>query len=122
MALGDFGMESPSGNGVIGSDHRDAAGRFTAGNPGGPGNPSAAKVAKFRAALLAAVTEDDITAIVAKLVQLAKAGDIDAARLILDRLMGKPIQPSLVELNGAADDSYANCVQIYLPATDRDLP
>lgn len=78
----------PSANG---SNGRGTGGRFAAGNAGGPGNPHAARVAQLRATLLAAVTDDDIRAIVATLVAQAKGGDLAAIRELLDRLLGKPL-------------------------------
>jgi len=50
--------------------------------------------------LYAAVTDDDMTAIVAKLVAMAKEGNLAAIREVLDRTTGKP--QMLVE---ALDDS-----------------
>ncbi len=70
-------------------------GQFQKGNPGGPGNPHAGRVSKLRAALIAAVTAEDIAAVVKSIVQAAKSGDIPAAKLLFDRVLGKP---------GAGDD------------------
>lgn len=72
-----------------GDNGRDDRGRFVRGNPGGPGNPHARQVARFRAALLEAVTDDDLRAIARKLVEESKAGNVSAAGLLLDRLLGK---------------------------------
>lgn len=79
-------MTEPSTNGVYG---RDANGRFTKSNPGGPGNPLAGRVAKLRAALLSAVTENDLRAIAKKLVAKAKTGSIPAIKELLDRTVGR---------------------------------
>ncbi len=76
----------PSTNGANG---RGAGGRFTKGNPGGPGNPHARHVAAIRSVLMSAVSDDDLRAIVSTLVEKAKAGDVMAAREVLDRLLGK---------------------------------
>ena len=65
-------------------------GRFAKGNPGGPGNPFARKVAAFRQEFMAAVTGDDIAVIVRALIDKAKAGDVAAARLVLQYTLGKP--------------------------------
>lgn len=80
--------KSPSPNGSNGK--RDASGRFAAGNPGGPGNPYARQVAQLRAVILDAVTEDDLKAIVAGLIERAKDGDLAAAQELFNRLLGKP--------------------------------
>ena len=69
---------------------RDGRGRFAKGNVGGPGNPHARHVGQLRSALLAAVTSEDIEAVVRKLIELAKNGNIQAAKEILDRCVGKP--------------------------------
>ena len=74
-------------------DGRNSLGQFVKGNPGGPGNPSAAAVARNRQALLEAVEPAQLRAIVLTLVQQALDGDVAAARLVLDRLCGK-LEPS----------------------------
>lgn len=82
-----FTDPTPSPNGGNG---RDAGGRFTKGNAGGPGNPYGEKVAALRAALMDAVTPDAMARIVAALVKQAEAGDIAAARELLQRCLGAP--------------------------------
>ena len=68
---------------------RSPNGQFGAGNPGGPGNPYARRVAALRTALMDAVTDDDIRAVAKALVKRAKAGEVPAIRELLDRLVGK---------------------------------
>ena len=46
--------QTPSPNG---SNRRDSRGRFTRGNPGGPGNPFSRQLTAFRRAVCAAVKE-----------------------------------------------------------------
>ena len=84
----------PSTNGNNGRDR--LTGRFTKGNAGGPGNPHAQQVARLRSALLDAVSEADIAAIVEKLVSLARDGDTVAARILFDRVLGRPIEADLI--------------------------
>ena len=52
-------------------------------------NPSAARAQQLRSAVLDAVSSNDIEAVFKKLIELAKAGNIQAARLLLDRACGK---------------------------------
>lgn len=89
----------PSSNGGNG---RDSRGRFAAGNPGGPGNPFARRTARLRSLMLESVSELDLRAIIVKLVEKAKGGDLGAAREVLTRLFGKPdvtVDPDLVDVD-----------------------
>ena len=85
-------MPSPAG-----PNGRDTKGRFTPGNSIGRGNPYAKRVQRLRAALLEAVTEQDIQDIVATLVSAAKNGDTVAAREVLDRTIGKSVQTDMLQ-------------------------
>src|SRR5262245_14190575 len=72
---------------------RRANGQFDVGNPGGPGrpaNPHGRHVACLRSALVGAVTAEDMTQLGRKLVELAVAGDLGAAELLLAHTVGKP--------------------------------
>jgi len=82
---------------VSGSDTtRDTHGRFVRGNPGGPGNPHAGRVSQLRAAIIEAVDADDIRAIITRITQQAREGDLAAARELLDRTIGRPSQADLL--------------------------
>jgi hypothetical protein len=70
---------------------RESNGQFAKGNPGGPGNPYARQVAAMRLRALDGVSGDDVEAILAKMVELAKAGDVAAARLVLQYTLGRPV-------------------------------
>ena len=78
-------------------DGRDGKGRFAAGNKLARGNPHARKVAALRSALLNAVTEDDMRAIISKLIEMAKGGDVHAIKELLTRTLGKPQEADLLE-------------------------
>lgn len=91
----------PSANGEDGG--RDAQGRFTAGNAGGPGNPYGRRVATLRSALLETVTEAEIRELAGVLLRSAKGGDVAAARLLLGYVIGAahailPADPDRVDL------------------------
>src|SRR5439155_11128422 len=68
----------------------DANGRFARGNPGGPGNPYARRVAKLRQVILNRLTEEDLLAISEALLAKAKEGSVGAAKLLLAYAIGKP--------------------------------
>jgi len=87
---------TPSTNGHNG---RDNAGKFLPGNSGGPGNPFASRVGKLRSALISAVTEEDVQAVVKAIVTAAKSGDVAAAKLFFDRVLGKPVVDDVTELD-----------------------
>jgi hypothetical protein len=87
------------------ADGRDGAGRFTAGNHLGRGNPFARQVADRRKALLGAVTAADVAAVAKKLRDLALAGDVAAAKVLLSYVVGKPAEvtdPDRLDLNELA--------------------
>src|ERR1043165_2305411 len=69
---------------------RDVHGRFRKGNPGGPGNPFARKVAALRKALLDMVSEQDLREIVVLLKHKAQSGDLTAIRLLFQYCIGRP--------------------------------
>jgi hypothetical protein len=75
-----------------GDNGRDPRGRFTAGNPGGPGNPFARQVAALRSALVRRVTEEDIEQIAAAVVTQAKMGNLAATKLLFRYGLGKPAE------------------------------
>lgn len=84
-------MNAPKANGANGANGRDARGRFARGNKGGPGNPRCRRAAALRQLLVGAVSDDDFRAVVAKLVDMAKAGDLAAIRELFDRMLGRPV-------------------------------
>jgi hypothetical protein len=113
-------MSSPSTNGLNG---RGAGGRFAAGNPGGPGNPHAKRVAALRAALLDGVTPEDVTEVVRLLVTAAKAGNVPAARELLDRCLGKStLAVDLTLLEPPDDAGTANLTQYVSSLAQLGVP
>jgi hypothetical protein len=78
----DSQPEAPAG--------RAADGKFCAGNTFARGNPFGRKLAAMRQAFIEAVTDDDIQAIAAVLIQKAREGDVAAAKLVLQYAIGKP--------------------------------
>ena len=104
--------ERPSPNGENGG--RDASGRFTKGNPGGPGNPFARQVGQLRAAMLNAVDPKDVQEIIEAVVTKAKEGDLRAAKLLLDYSVGRPVPATEPPGDGPAgahaDDPVAKVI------------
>jgi len=70
---------------------RDSRGRFAPGNPGGPGNPHARKVAELRQALVNFVTAEDMKEIALILKEKAKMGNLAAIKLLFQYVLGKPL-------------------------------
>lgn len=64
-------------------------GRFLKGHCGGPGNPNIARLAEYRKAMREAVTPGQLRAVLRKLLSKAQGGDVLAAKILLDRTLGK---------------------------------
>ena len=77
-------------------------GDFAKGNTAAKGHSTKAqkKGHDFKAMFQQAITHADMTAIAKKLVELAKKGDVKAAKEVLDRCMGKAPQPHAVNITG----------------------
>ncbi len=82
---------------VDGDPGRGPDGRFLPGNKLAKGNPYARKVAALRSALFSAVKPADLVSVVGKMLALAVGGDVQAAKLILDRVLGPPLPLDIVE-------------------------
>jgi hypothetical protein len=85
-------MSEHDGNG------RGARGLFAPGNKFSKGNVGHRRMAELRRALFEAATEDDVREVYRAMVTAAKGGDVAAARVVLEHLLGKPRQQ--VELSG----------------------
>jgi hypothetical protein len=70
---------------------RDAGGKFTKGNAGGPGNPHARACAKMLEIFRNAISEDEVLQICRMLFLKAVGGDVSAAKIILSYKIGKPL-------------------------------
>lgn len=84
---------------------RNSDGTFAVGNPGGPGNPQARRVGKLRSALLQSVSQKDIREIIKGMVAQAKAGDVGAAREVLLRVLGRPLEADVLERLEALEEA-----------------
>jgi hypothetical protein len=73
---------------------RDAYGRFARGNRGGPGNPFARQCALLRRTLLRHTTEESVADVVARLTEMACAGNLAAIKLFLHYQLGKGAESS----------------------------
>ena len=80
---------APASNGYRGEN-----GRFLKGNAGGPGSPYVKQVAALKASLYEALTPADINAIMQRMLAEAVAGNVPAARLVLEYSVGKPLPGS----------------------------
>ena len=73
-----------------GDDERDDKGRFTKGNQAAA-RGSNRRGLHFRTLLADAITDEDFETIIKTLVVQATQGDLHAIRIILDRVIGRPI-------------------------------
>lgn len=107
---------------------RDRKGRFAPGATPGPGREKGRR--EHRQALYDAVSPDDVARVVKTLRDLALAGDVAAARVLLDRLLGRPREeaaPVVLELPDLSNaEQVAEAVRLvvrhvaagHLPAGD----
>lgn len=101
-------MSDPNLSAPIGGGGRDEKGRFTFGNPGGPGR---AKKPDIYAVALEGAARDGIDLraklyeVLQAMVQRALAGDVSAAKLLVDRLTDP--DPIVVEHQGTVTDADA---------------
>src|SRR5262245_64395058 len=94
------------------ADGREANGQFAKGNPGGPGNPFARKVAQLRKLILENLSDEGLLAIVAALKAKAKEGSVSAAKLLLNYALGKPASmPDPDHLDGQELEHFRDQVQ-----------
>jgi hypothetical protein len=84
-------------------DFRQADGRFTKGNPGGPGRPRAPE----RAAALDLLASDAGADLIAVALEQAKGGNLKAIEMLLDRIWpvrrGRPVRVDAPEIRDTAD-------------------
>jgi hypothetical protein len=72
---------------------RDESGRFKKGEyTGGPGRPSRETEKYFLELFRSSVSDADFKAVIEALVKAAKRGNTAATKIILDYLMGPPVQ------------------------------
>jgi hypothetical protein len=63
----------------------------------GRGNPLAKQAQALRVALMGAVSTDDLTLLIERLLKLALGGNVVAAKVVLDRLLGPPQPIDILE-------------------------
>lgn len=96
---------------------RTKSGRFAVGNQGGPGGwHYHTRAAELRRAMLSATTEEDVRDVLGKLLDLALAGDVSAAREFLDRTIGKA--PSHEDLEVASSQNRPRQKTIRFEGSD----
>jgi len=83
---------------------RDGNGRFTRGNPGGPGRPPRTTEKEYMRALSAACSLQDWTEIARTAVEKAKAGDARAREWLSRFLVGTPDQAAVALSTLAFED------------------
>src|SRR5262245_60732942 len=69
---------------------RSADGRFVTGNRFGPGNPFYRRQAELRRSVLDLFTPEDVMSLLRVMLALGRNGDVAAARVFLEYVVGKP--------------------------------
>jgi hypothetical protein len=84
---------------------RDACGRFAKGNTVGRGNPMSVRHQAYRLAFCNALSPTDLFHLTRKLYKAAMRGDVMAARILVERAMGRVPQDvfDAVRVNEVAD-------------------
>jgi hypothetical protein len=90
---------------------RGEGGRFGPGNKYARGNPHGRRVARLRAELLRAVTPADLRDVAMALLERAKAGDVAAAKELLQRLLGPPVEMDFYDRVEALEREIAGLQQ-----------
>lgn len=98
---------------------RDEKGRFKAGNKASTGRKSIADELPFIEQLKQNVSAEQFGKIIAKLIELALRGNLDAAKVLLPYLLGNPV--SKTELTGAGSGALEIIVR-YADQTNRTDP
>lgn len=111
----EFKGDESSGNGKCCSDEsvsngRQTNGRFGSGNQFSKGNK---RQDRFRGLFEKCVTDSDFTAVIKSLINQAIGGDVPAAKLILERCMGKEVETVKLE------NEPQGRVVLYLPQNNR---
>ena len=75
------------------NEGRDERGRFTLGNPGGPGGARRPQ-SELRRAAEEAITVEHVAAMVRKATRMGLEGDLSAMRLVFDRTCGRAPEAS----------------------------
>lgn len=101
----------PSVTAGNGPRNQGANGRFLPGNRAAKGYPHARRANRLRAELYRVVNVEEFRAIIQAIVKEAKAGDVAAAREIVERLLGKPesadVMARIEELETTLRDALA---------------
>ena len=82
--------------------NRDAKGRFGPGNLGGPGNPFARELARFRAFVIKCNTEEHMRFAFNKMMEMIGDGNVGALKLYFLYIIGKPtdaVDPDKLDLD-----------------------
>jgi hypothetical protein len=118
MKEGNPTMSETNGN----SGGRDPmSGQFLTGHKfSGGGSRVSLRIHELRQSLLEAVSPGDVRAVGAKLLELAKAGDVQAAKVWLEFLIGKPTTPVEVSTSDGTTLTLPTIIAVVLAALGDD--
>ena len=76
------------------NEGRDDKGRFVKGAPGGPGRPPRRGQREMLRRLMALCGDERFDVVVMRLIALASSGNVEAIKLVLAYVVGKPSAPA----------------------------
>lgn len=106
--------EMINGRGQFGQFER--GNKLSIGNAGG--NPNGKRMGELKRALIGCGTEEDIQKLYKTLMAAALGGDVQAAKLLLDHLVGRPSQS--IELTGMEQNNGQLQITLTHVATKHD--
>jgi hypothetical protein len=86
-------------------------GNFAKGNKLAHGNPWVAQMQAFQRCFLDSVKKAELRAVIKAMIKKAKEGDVNAARLIVERICGKMPQDAGIQVTNLSQGNLTICIQ-----------
>lgn len=97
-------------------------GKFAPGNDISRGNPYFAQMQKFQRCVLDSVKQAELRAVIKAMIEKAKEGDVNAARLIIERVCGKMPQDAGIQVTNVSQGNMTIRIQLENEKTEEISP